>query len=316
MKNNVFTRLLLPLALMGSVALVSVHCENANAFSKPPKPSELQAPSPTPAPPKAETPPDVTVDDGDEAVAKAPQPANSAAALSSITDLAARSKCAAYQWKNRGSMPKGKVKGVALVYARAVCNPDWPINKIIAAPIGKDTAQDGLAWYAMPQGDSTLQTYTMLLGLTMRESSGKYCCGRDMSANFSSADSAEAGGEQTSYGARSSASPELYNLFVGYSSPDAQKCFLDVYKEGVGTCSDGNLKNWGTGDGFKWQALTKACPAFADEYAAVLIRRHGGTKGEFGPMRAKAAEYRYECESLLTQVKQIVKSSPGICGLL
>jgi len=84
------------------------------------------------------------------------------------------------------------------------------------------------------------------------------------------------------------------------------------------TCSSSNLRNWGQPSeaGFQWQALTKDCPAFAVEYAAVLLRLNGGSKGEWGPIRKKAVEVIPECYSLFGQVQQYVTANPSVCAQL
>lgn len=242
-------------------------------------------------------------------------PAIGGDAVERIKTIAGASSCKSVNFKNRGTPPIGYLKGVALVYARAVCNPSWPIVKLYSAPPSGDDAKDALTHYGISSGDYMKQTFTLLIGLGMRESSGKYCCGRDMSADFSSADSAEAGAFQTSWGARR-VSAELPNLFLGYSNPGSPKCFLDVFKAGVGTCSDSNLKNWGDGDGAKFQALSKSCPAFATEYAAVLVRKLGGSKGEFGPLRRKEAEISPSCASMLSDVQAYIQANPKACESL
>jgi hypothetical protein len=156
-----------------------------------------------------------------------------------------------------------------------------------------------------------------MLGLGMRESSGQYCCGRDMSAGFSSADSAEAGTFQASWGARRVAPGEMQKLFDKYKA-SKEGCFLDVFKQGVNPddCLGNNAKNWGDGDGYDWQALTKQCPAFSAEYAAILLRKLGGKVGEFGPLRHKAAEIRLECNNMLLSVQKTFQENPALCDLL
>ena len=162
--------------------------------------------------------------------------------------------------------------------------------------------------------DTMRHTFTLLMGLGMRESSGQYCCGRDASATNTSSESAEAGAWQTSYDSKS-ASAELPKLFEKYKADDSG-CLLDVFDEGV-TCSAANLKNWGTGvEGLAFQKLEKECPAFAAEYAAVMLRVSGGNKGHYGPLRTKAAEIRPECDDLLHDVQTIVEENPDLCSQL
>jgi len=136
-----------------------------------------------------------------------------------------------------------------------------------------------------------------------------------MSASFSSSSTAEAGLFQTSWGA-SSRSSLMVNLFNQYKASKAG-CAIAQYTTGL-SCSASNLKNWGNTNelGYQWQALSKQCPAFATEYAAVLLRLNGGSKGEWGPLRTKAAEVVPECYSLYGQVQSYVNANPGVCPLL
>ena len=113
---------------------------------------------------------------------------------------------------------------MTLVFARAVCQPQRPDVQVVSAPV--DTSprnDDALAVYqAQFQADGmrndaagvdTLRhSYALLIGLGMMESSGKYCEGRDVSQCFTTADNAEAGLFQTSFGARRF-SPVLQELF-------------------------------------------------------------------------------------------------------
>jgi hypothetical protein len=159
----------------------------------------------------------------------------------------------------------------------------------------------------------------------MMESSGKYCEGRDVSQCFTTAESAEAGLFQTSYGARKFAKPVLDDLVAQYSA-DQGGCRLAEFK-GALTCKIRTSHNpscptatsdvAGTGPGADWQRLSKSCPAFATEYAAVLLRRHGGQKkGEFGPIRKKQVELRSECDGMLSEVETFVKQHPQVCQVL
>lgn len=281
--------------------------------------------------------------------------ANSAS-LEDIQKIARSSDCAKYNWKNRGLAPKAYMEGVALTFARAVCQPDRDDVKVVSQARGKPEAKadlkDSLSWYNSnfrdlgmfndKSGTDTLRhAYTLLIGLGMRESSGKHCCGRDMSANFSSAGTAEAGIFQTSWGSRITSSV-LEPMFKRYQSAPSSACFLEVFSKGV-TCSGSNWKNWARMQpakdkngkevkdddgkpvmvmvpselpGYTWQGITKKCPAFATEWAAVLLRSNGGTKGEFGPLRRKEAQIRPECDRMLSQVETLTLSDPEYCRLL
>jgi hypothetical protein len=217
------------------------------------------------------------------------------------------------------------MRGMAIMYARAACQSLRPDVMIVSSAqgIGSDPQRtDALSWYneqfialGMTNANSGLDTlrhsYTLLLSLGMQESSGQHCVGRDRSADFSSADSAEAGIFQTSWGANRH-SPVLGALFDQYNA-DRSKCLLDVFQRGV-RCTAWDARTWGEGKGAEWQQLTKACPAFATDYAAVLIRLSGGNRGEFGPLRRRKAELRRDCDAMFSQVQALVQSQPLMCA--
>jgi hypothetical protein len=144
-----------------------------------------------------------------------------------VLAAAGRSPIAAYRWKNRGKAPAGYVKGMALAFAGLYrqLKADDPIAQAIAIPPTGDASKDVLEWYAgalalagvqaATPAERLIQVFTILLGLGMRESSGKHCEGRDMSADNGSADAAEAGVFQVSYDslkAHPAPSPPLVSL--------------------------------------------------------------------------------------------------------
>jgi hypothetical protein len=143
----------------------------------------------------------------------------------------------------------------------------------------------------------------------MRESSGKYCAGRDRSASNTDAETVEAGLFQTSFNART-ASLLLPTLFAAYSKDPSG--FIDVFKEGV-RCSSDDLANFGSGDGAEFQRLSKACPGFAAEFAAVGLRH---IRKHWGPINRKAAEILPECDTLLREIQAIVDASLDVCSAL
>jgi len=253
-----------------------------------------------------------------------PTPTPGGTSLDAIKTIAGNSACFRYSWNNRGQMPRGYVKGVALVFARAVCEKKRSDVVLVSRPATTDDARDALSWYRSTfsglgmSNDGGVETlrhvYALLLGLGMRESSGQHCVGRDASATNTSSDSAEAGAWQTSWDSRSS-SAELPPMLAKYRA-SSEGCFLETFREGV-SCSASNWKNWGTGaDGLDFQRISKACPAFAAEYAAVMLRVRGGKSGHYGPLRTKAAEVRPECDSMLEQVQSYVETNPSVCDAL
>jgi hypothetical protein len=231
-------------------------------------------------------------------------------ALGRITRVAAQSEIARYRWRDRGVAPPGYIKGMALVYARVYCKlmaGDAAAAEMAKANTG-NTAKDALAHYApefsaagMDNGSAGVDTlrhlFVLLIGLGMRESSGRYCEGRDRSAGNTTADTAEAGLFQTSYNLRT-ASPLLPQLFRQYSANPSG--FVDVFQEGV-SCSSSNLENFGDGEGREFQRLSKTSPAFAAEFAAVGLRN---SRKHWGPINRKAVEIRLECDAMLLQVQK------------
>ena len=228
-----------------------------------------------------------------------------------VCHLAAGSDLAFYNWKNRGRAPIGYIKGMAvafaLVYAR-LKSGDAAANAMAAASVAGNSA-DALTWYqarfsavnmsnAAPGADTLRHLFVLMIGLGMRESSGRYCEGRDTSAENTSADTAEAGLFQMSWNANS-ASPLIGTLFTDYSNePDG---YLSIFQEGV-TATHNDLTNYGDGEGAAFQQLCKTCPAFAVEAAGVGLRV---LRTHWGPIISRAAEVRPEADTLLQQVQSV-----------
>ncbi|TKC90312.1 hypothetical protein FAZ69_09235 [Trinickia terrae] len=256
--------------------------------------------------------------------------------IAAIKNAAAKSSCAAIYWKNhRGFAPKSYIEGMALVFARSLCHPDRPDVAVVSQAVDTTKAKtDALAAYDQKfkqlhlNNDSTgldtfRHSYVLLLGLGMMESSGNYCEGRDVSQCFNDADSAEAGLFQTSYGVRR-VSHVLNELFQHYSQ-DQHGCMLDEFKGNLSCkivkshnpkCPDATSDVVGSGAGADWQRLTKSCPAFAAEYAAVVLRTSGGLKGEFNPVRKMQADVRPECDEMFKDVQTYVQRNPQVCAAL
>jgi hypothetical protein len=242
--------------------------------------------------------------------------------LDPIIQIATAAPIMRFVWPGRGKAPPGYIKGMALVYGRVYC--ELKAGNAAATAMAKqnsgNAAPDALAWYApefaaagmnnSADGADTLRhLFVLMIGLGMRESSGKYCTGRDTTAPNTTADTAEAGLFQASFNA-SAASPLMPALFNQYSANPSG--FLDVFKEGA-TCSAADAQNFGTGPGEQYQALCKSCPAFAAEFAAVglrFIRTH------WGPINRKEAQLRPECDAMLQAVQNAVDASAALCGAL
>ena len=245
-----------------------------------------------------------------------------------IATFAAGSSCAAHRWGVQGRAPPGFIQGIALVFARSVCRADQPEVRLAAAakpgPGAAERRTDALGAYDgafratrmanEADGLDTLRhTYVLLIGLGMRESTGRYCAGRDGAGHKTDARTAEAGLFQTSWGT-SRSHPALPNLFARYEA-DRSRCLRRVFGRGV-TCSAHHARNWGFGEGARWQQLTKTCPAFATEYAAIVVRTIGGAPGAFGPIRRRTVALRPECDRMLWRIQSLVRSDPAYCAAL
>jgi hypothetical protein len=236
-----------------------------------------------------------------------------------LTQLAEASAVARYQWKDRGQAPRGYISGMALAYARVYCKllhgdpAAIEMSKVIDKNSTKDAlnhyqAQFAAAGLESPEaGINTLRhLFVLLLGLGMRESSGRWCEGRDRAANNTTGDTAEAGLFQTSWNARS-ASPLLQTLFENYRlSPDG---FLPTFQAGVKPNLT-DLENFGEGDGVEFQRLSKECPAFAVEFAALGLRN---LLGHWGPIKHRTAEVRLEAAQLFEAIQEAVDKS-SLCA--
>jgi hypothetical protein len=131
-----------------------------------------------------------------------------------ILHIAEQSPIVSFRWKDRGVAPRGYIKGMSLVYARVYCKVkggDLGALEMAKTESGNPD-RDALTWYAATfadlgmdnhaAGPDTLRhLFVLLIGLGMRESSGRHCEGRDRSASNVTADTAEAGLFQTSFNA-------------------------------------------------------------------------------------------------------------------
>jgi hypothetical protein len=237
------------------------------------------------------------------------------ATIEQIVKLAGDSDLARFRWGDRGIAPRGYIKGMAVTFGQVYAK--WLAGdsaaRLMAAMNSRNDDVDALSWYDSrfraagmdnaAAGAATLRhLFVLLIGLGMRESSGRYCAGRDRSADNAMADTAEAGLFQMTWNART-ASPELPRLFAAYSAkPDG---LVSIFQEGV-TPTDADHENVGTGEGVAFQRLCKSCPAFAVEAAAVglrVLRKH------WGPINRQEVDIRQEADSLLQQVQSVIGST-------
>jgi hypothetical protein len=232
-----------------------------------------------------------------------------------IIKLADESDLARVRWSERGIAPRGYIRGMAVTFGQVYAK--WKAGdsaaRVMAAMNSGNDHADALSRYDSrfreagmdnaAAGPATLRhLFVLLIGLGMRESSGRYCEGRDTEADNVTADTAEAGLFQMSWNART-ASPELPKLFAAYSAkPDG---FLSIFQEGVAPRGS-DLENFGVGEGVAFQRLCKTCPAFAVEAAGVGLRVRCS---HWGPIKRREAEIRPEADTLLEQVQAVIDAT-------
>jgi hypothetical protein len=224
---------------------------------------------------------------------------------SAVISAAASSSCSHYSWKDRNKAPPGFITGTALVYANAYrdlkANVDPVVAVVAAGSRGED--QDALSWYHKAAGPAKLRlrvTYALAIGEGMRESSGNTTEGRDTTAHNATEETAEAGLYQISHDSISR-SPWLKSIESKFAN-HPETCLLDVFMDGV---HDKKVPELGNGTGAAFQRMMKTCPAFATEYAVVLLRVN---RKHFGPINRHEAELRSECESMLEAIERMVDS--------
>lgn len=233
---------------------------------------------------------------------------------SRIAELVAASDCARHRWPGRGRAPVGYIKGVALTYAKSFCESraGGSAVDVMRRPLARN-GQDALVHYQRvlaahgvdmnSDAERLRALYTLGIGLGMRESSGNTTEGRDVTASRPTASSAEAGLFQTSFDSFN-ASPTLSRLFDQYKA-DTGACLLDTFKEGIPRVITRPV--FGTGPGADYQRFTRDCPAFATEYAMVMLRVN---RRHFGPINRHEVEYFQPCNDMLRQVETVASCTP------
>jgi hypothetical protein len=171
--------------------------------------------------------------------------------------------------------------------------------------------KDVLAWYGDEfdaQGmsnkteiDRLRHLFVLMIGLGPRESSGKYCEGRDLSASNVEAETAEAGMFQTSWNIKNANSAIGPLLQEFWDNPNG---FLAQFKEGISPTAN-NLNSYGKGDGARYQFLSRFCPLFHVMVTAVGLRT---LRQHWGPVNRKEVTIRKEADRLLKDVQDLVEA--------
>jgi hypothetical protein len=279
---------------------VVVSLNGEEFHNKPDEPSEPEGGEPPFEPPAEAVPPL-------EPLSEAHQMA--------ICNIAYRSAIAGYHWKDRGEAPIGFTMGMACAFAQTYrkLKATHPAA-VEMAKARTDSDKDALNIYRSDFDDLGLSNeedgvetlrhlYAFMLGSGMRESSGRHCEGRDLSADNVASDTAEAGLFQTSYNAHSASDPEFDNLMDEYSQNEAI-CYLDVFDDDV-NCSPDEWSCYGSGDGYEFQKLCKSCPAFAVESHALTLRN---LANHYGPVIRKEVELKAAADEMFRQVQEYIET--------
>src|SRR5262245_14441330 len=240
-----------------------------------------------------------------------------------IEDIAATSKIAGYSWHDRGKAPIGYVVGVAVAFANTY--RQFKMGYAPAVDMAKantgNADKDVLSWEAgrfnsagMPNeedgADTLRHLWAYLLGLGMRESSGKHCCGRDMSVPpgyYGPADTTtEAGAWQTSYDAHGCSEhfDTLFDAFEPAADSDNPQGFLAQFKMGV-SCSSADWECHGptSSPGYRHQEMSKSQPAYAAEVCCIALRH---LRKHFGPVGRREVEIKPDADAMLREVQAYV----------
>jgi len=239
--------------------------------------------------------------------------------INEIKALAARSGISSYHWPDRGIAPMGYVKGMAVAMGTAhqkLLESDPAAQAmVIVVNAGHDVFDEynpefvaaGMSNYNHPDRDRLRHLYAFLMGLGMRESSGRYCEGRDMSASNTSSDTAEAGLFQQSWNLRST-NDEITRLFTLFNGLNSPRGFVEIFREGVES-NDGEFDCYGSGDGERFQETCKLCPDFAVETAAIGLRT---LCNHWGPVMRHEVDLNPAVDVLYRQVQSIVDTTSRI----
>jgi hypothetical protein len=203
------------------------------------------------------------------------------------------------------------MRGMALAFAQ-VCRrfaAGHPGAVEMAKANTHNDEHDALSWYnsnfaaiGMSNDQSGADTlrhlWVLMLGVGMRESSGKHCCGRDRSASNVTADTAEAGLFQTSYNAHGCHSS--FDIVMNEFMAGKVEGYGTVFSHGV-SCSAADWQDYGSGAGQDFQRLCKNKPAFAAESCAITLRN---LRKHYGTVNRKEAELRKEADDMFKEIQE------------
>jgi peptidoglycan hydrolase-like protein with peptidoglycan-binding domain len=250
--------------------------------------------------------------------------------INAITSIVDKSMIINTFWTNgnRGYAPQGYYYGMALMFAtlydrlkkgEAIASE---LVKELASSEDKDALRkyndvfEGLGMHNNSPSNRLRHLFVLMFGLGLMESNGKYCCGWDRAKENGwggrgtpvspKPENSEAGLFQTSYDIITSIGAPtrktLEDIYANYK--ENQDGFFEYFSKGA-KCSILDAENYGTGEGYKFQKLSKESPGFSVELTAVALRN---ISNHWGPIKSKGnrtygLEIKKECNDLLLQVQ-------------
>ena len=212
-----------------------------------------------------------------------------------------RSTCARHHWPGRGVAPRGYMLGMGQVYAKAWCDLRRP-KSVAAGLAGSDFAAgtDALALYGKAGGtpqERLRALYALALGEGMRESTGNASAGVNRGVRHRSAAAAEAGLFQVMPNSLHDSPwlPQLYDQYRAHPAACLRETFMDGAK-------DRRQAVLGQGPQAEFQRFTKACPAFAVDYATVVLRTD---RRKFPPVQHRRAQLLPACEEMFADIERV-----------
>jgi hypothetical protein len=201
-------------------------------------------------------------------------------------------------------LQQGHPAAVEMAKARTASDTDaLNIYRKSFNALGMSNETDGI--------DTLRHLYALMLGHGMRESSGRHCEGRDMSASNVASDTAEAGLFQTSWNAHAASDPEFDNLMAEYSNPaNKPTCYLTSFDDGV-SCNSDEWSCYGSGDGYAFQKLCKECPAFAVETCGLTLRN---LANHYGPIIRHETELKAASEEMFQAIQDFMDAPTKVAA--
>lgn len=234
-----------------------------------------------------------------------------------------------YDWPDRGVAPRSYLDGMTLCFARAVRlaaapegaptgggydDASWKAGRrtaalASAAALG-DNDHDVLSFYGdeithaggslATATDRLVALFAIMIGLGMRESSGRFCVGADTPKSRgepTTPSNAEAGLFQVSWDSIGS-NQDRRSLFEAFKH---RSDLRDIFAHGV-ACHGSDLVIHGDGEKAEFQTAMKENPLFASLYTAAFLRVR---LGHWGPIKRKKAELRPEAISMLREAAAV-----------